>query len=225
MLLWPSLNSDAHGHCDSLPIRLIQRLLCLLNQDVLIWMSWNISGSKMLDLFHGTLSLSVCSLLICLLLPFSPYIRSKPTGGRLLYRSHGNCPQKAHSVWWRRRKPSITFRRAASRMSVGGFSVAKCVLVFEGPQSDSEQNGHCPPSAQVGHIHSPQGPSTDGLIQEEVTCGGGGNWAQSWHGGAEPSACHNCSISDPCSGSPVLPPQMDSLQKGVSHAWAASQWH
>lgn len=46
----------------------------------------------------------------------------------------------------------------------------------------------------------------------------GGNWAQSWHRGAEPSACQERFISAPCSGSPVFPPQMDSLQKGVTHA-------
>lgn len=44
-------------------------------------------------------------------------------------------------------------------------------------------------------------------------------WAPSWHRGAEPSACQDRSISDPCSGSPVFPPQMDSLQKGVSPVW------
>lgn len=53
----------------------------------------------------------------------------------------------------------------------------------------------------------------------------GGKWAQSWHGGAEPSACQDCSISDPCFGSPVFPPQMDSLQKGVSHAWTMAKLH
>lgn len=53
---------------------------------------------------------------------FPPYIRSKPTGGRLLYRSHGNWPQKASSVAEKKKnKPLLTFRRAAPWMSVGGF--------------------------------------------------------------------------------------------------------
>lgn len=68
-------------------------------------MSWNITGFEMLDLFQGTFGQSVCGLVICLFLPFFLlYIRSKPTGGRLLCCSHGNCPRKAKSVWWRRRR-------------------------------------------------------------------------------------------------------------------------
>lgn len=53
--------------------------------------------------------------------------------------------------------------------------------------------------------------------------GEGERGLQSWHRGVKPSACQDCFISDLCSGSPVFPPQMDSLQKGVSHAWPASQ--
>lgn len=108
------------------------------------------------------------------------------------------------------------------------LSVFYCLTDLWLRKLNQNKNGHCtrgPQSAKVGHIDSPRGQSTDGLSQEEVSCGGGGKWAQSWHEGAEPSACQDCSISDPCSGSPVFPPQMDSLQKGVSHGWAALQWH
>lgn len=73
-LLWPGLKSAAHTHCDRAPIWLIQRLSCLLNQDVLIRLrecpETFRESSEMLDLFQGTPGQSVCSLLICLFLPF-----------------------------------------------------------------------------------------------------------------------------------------------------------
>lgn len=164
---------------------------------------------------------------------FLLYIRSKPTGGRLLCCSHGNCPRKAKSVWWRRREKNLhlplggqLFRWAWAVFPL--LSVFYCLADLWLVKLNQHKNGHGtrgPQSAKMGRVRSPRGWSTDGPSQEEVSCGGGGKWAQSWHGGAGPSACQDCSISDPCSGSPVFPPQMDSLQKGVSHARAALQWH
>lgn len=182
----------------------------------------------MLDLFQGTLGQSVCSLLICLFLPFfsrtseaSPQVVAYFTVA--MATAHGK-PRET-----KKKKKRETLHLPLEGQLLGrAWAISPLLSVFFRLRrtSDSEQNGHCsggPQSVQVGHIHSPQGQSTDGLCQEGVSCGGGGSWAQSWHGGAEPSVCQDCSISDPCSGSPVFPPQMDSLQKGVSHAWAASQ--
>lgn len=91
----------------------------------------------MLDLFQGALGQSVCSLLICLFLPFFSllHITSEPTGGWLLFRSHGNCPRKKPRVFdgeeeeeEKKRNPSLTFGGAAPWTSVGGFSFAKRVF-------------------------------------------------------------------------------------------------
>lgn len=38
------------------------------------------------------------------------------------------------------KKPSLTFRRAAPWMSVGGFSFAKCVLSSEGPLTQNKMD-------------------------------------------------------------------------------------
>lgn len=165
------------------------------------------------------------SLLICLFLPFSSFT-SEGSPQVVAYftvamtTAHGK--PRVFGGEEEEKNPLLTFRGAAPWLSVCGYSFAKCVLGSDGPLTQNKMDT-ATPSAQVGHVHSPQGQSTDGLNQEGVSCVGGGNWAQSWHGEAEPSACQDCSISDPCSGSPVFPPQMDSLQKGVSHAWAASQ--
>ena len=62
---------------------------------------------------------------------FLSYIRSEPTGGRLLYCSHGNCPRKTKRDGEKKKKernPSLTFRGAAPWTSVGDFSFAKCVF-------------------------------------------------------------------------------------------------
>lgn len=120
-----------------------------------------------------------------------------------------------------KKKKPFTYLYRGKRLDERGWFLL--YYVCSGSVGLNKMDSTGAPSQPRWATFPPQGQSTDGLSQEGVSCGGGGNWAQSWHGGAEPSACQDCSISDPCSGSPVFPPQMDSLQKGVSHAWAASQ--
>lgn len=95
------------------------------------WMSWNIRGCEMLDLFQGTLGQSVCSLLICLFLPFfsrtseaSPQVVAYFTVA--MATAHGKPRETKKKK--KKRNPSLTFRGAAPWTSVGDFSFAKCVF-------------------------------------------------------------------------------------------------
>ncbi|KAK1878586.1 Octopamine receptor beta-2R [Dissostichus eleginoides] len=101
---------------------------------------------------------------------------SEPTGGRLLYRSHGNCPRKAGGE--RRRKKHNNLH-----------------LPLEGGSSSDERG-------QFKYVLGSHRPLTR-------------NRKRTLAPRVKPRPL--------CSGSPVSPPQMDSLQKGVSHAWAAAQ--
>lgn len=113
------------------------------------------------------------------------HIRSEPTGGRLIYRSHGNCPRKAKSVWWRRKKEKTLYLPVEGQLLGGAWAVFPLLTELFGPRlvkinQNKVDTVWGPQSAQVGNIHSPQGQSTDGLCQEGPSCGGGGNTVLAW---------------------------------------------
>lgn len=177
----------------------------------------------MLDLFQGTFGQSACSLVIFCFLSFffSFYIRSKPTGGRFLYCSHGNCPRKAMSVRKERgERRFIYLYRGSSLDECKWFYI--CVIEdlmtltersYNKPEYTESQGGGRSVSFPSRPVHRWVEPRGGWVMRAEET---------EYSPGTDDLS--HLPISTASFQTPAPAPQLDSLQKGVSSACTASKW-